>query len=261
MKETFMLYTEILETVRDMSDEEAGVLFKAILHHEANEEYMPGDEHREAAVAFSFIRRQLDRLDQKYEEMVEKRREAGKSGAAKRWQNMANDSKAIANDGNAIANDSKTKQAMANDSLPLPLPLPLPQPHKEKEKESKEREKPEKSPAVVIAKLDAPDGVKQRLQGFVDMRRTMKKPMTGRAVELLWKELSKLSSDPATQEKILDQSIMNSWQSVYPLKSEPRARSGTSQLDQFLRIARGEDDISGNGENHINDQGLFSSVL
>lgn len=260
MKESFVLYTEILETVRDMSDEEAGVLFKAILHHEADEEYVPGEDHREAAVAFSFIRRQLDRLDQKYEEMVEKRREAGKSGAAKRWQNMANDGKAIANDSKAMANDSKSKQAIANDGLNVPVPVhvPDPVPDKEKEKESKEREKPEKSPAVVIAKLDASDGVKQRLQGFVDMRRTMKKPMTGRAVELLWKELSKLSSDPATQEKILDQSIMNSWQSVYPLKT---ARSGTSQLDQFLRIARGEDDISGNSENHINDQGLFSSVL
>lgn len=257
MRNSFILYTEYEEQIEMLNDEQAATFLRAVFAYASGKDLPEMDGM--TAMLFSMVKRRMDRDQEKYEEVAEKRAEAGRKGGRPRSEEKAN-----------AFDEKQTKAKKSNGFFekqknPVPVPVPVPVldtvPDKEKEKESKEREKPEKSPAVVIAKLDAPDGVKQRLQGFVDMRRTMKKPMTGRAVELLWKELSKLSSDPATQEKILDQSIMNSWQSVYPLKSEPRARSGTSQLDQFLRIARGEDDISGNGENHINDQGLFSSVL
>lgn len=47
------------------------------------------------------------------------------------------------------------------------------------------------------------------LKDFIDMRKTIKKPMTTRALELLVKQLNKLSNDEQTQIAILNQSIVH----------------------------------------------------
>lgn len=202
MRETFLLFTEIIETVRDMTDEEAGVLFKMILYHEAGEEYMPVDGHVRAEVAFSFIRRQLDRCDQKHAETVEKRRSAGQAGARARW--MAKDSKRIAND--ATACDGMRTDAI--DGIPVPNPVPNPVPKKKR------------TVSDVVDGLDAPDGVREKLREFADMRKGMRSPMTPKAMELLWSKLRKMAVDESQMIAILDQSILSGWKSVYPLKED-----------------------------------------
>ena len=122
MKDSFILFTEIKETVDIMDDAQAGALFKMILNYESGEEDSfaglkgtPAD-YAEAVIAFTFIRRQLDRNEQKYHETAGKRSEAGKKGAEKRWQNMASDSKVMANDSKDMASDSKEEIA---DSKPV----------------------------------------------------------------------------------------------------------------------------------------------
>lgn len=60
--------------------------------------------------------------------------------------------------------------------------------------------------------------LKETLRDFIKMRATIKKPITDRAMRLLVNRLNKLSSDEAEQLEILNQSILNSWQSIYPLK-------------------------------------------
>ena len=58
------------------------------------------------------------------------------------------------------------------------------------------------------------------LKEFVEMRKTLKKPMTARALELLIKNLKKLTNLESEQIEILNQSIEHGWQTVYPLKSK-----------------------------------------
>jgi len=53
---------------------------------------------------------------------------------------------------------------------------------------------------------------------FKTMRKKIKKPMTEYAEELIIKELDKLSNSEEIQIDILNKSIMNSWQGVFPLK-------------------------------------------
>lgn len=53
---------------------------------------------------------------------------------------------------------------------------------------------------------------------FIDMRNEIKKPMTERAITNMVAKLKRLSLDEFIQADILDQSINNSWQDVYPLK-------------------------------------------
>lgn len=55
---------------------------------------------------------------------------------------------------------------------------------------------------------------------FIEMRKTIKKPMTERAVKILLNKLPRLSPSTSTQIKILEQSIINNWTDVYPVKDE-----------------------------------------
>lgn len=53
---------------------------------------------------------------------------------------------------------------------------------------------------------------------YVKMRKFIKKPMTDHALELALNNLEKLASSEEEQIAILEQSISNSWQGLFPLK-------------------------------------------
>lgn len=130
MTDTFVLFVDYADTIKGMSEVAAGILFKMIYNHVTGApetdgiDIVEGRDLDAARIAYGFISRQIDRSTEAYEELKAKRREAGAKGAAKRWQTMANDGKAIANDSKAIANDSKG-------CLPIPIPNPIPIPTKE----------------------------------------------------------------------------------------------------------------------------------
>ena len=82
---------------------------------------------------------------------------------------------------------------------------------------------------------------------FKIMRKKIKKPMTERAEELLLDKLKKLNNDKDTQIAILNQSIMNCWQNVYPLKVDNSIKSikQMAEEDPFdwgKAIGEGEND-------------------
>lgn len=56
------------------------------------------------------------------------------------------------------------------------------------------------------------------INDFIQMRKSIKKPMTDRAIELMFSKLDKLANDDDTKIAILNQSIMNSYQGVFELK-------------------------------------------
>ena len=59
------------------------------------------------------------------------------------------------------------------------------------------------------------------LHGFEEMRRKLRKPLTERAKKLTLGKLEKMApGNEEMQIAILDQSIENGWQGVYPLKTE-----------------------------------------
>ncbi|GAA0681223.1 hypothetical protein [Clostridium cadaveris] len=65
----------------------------------------------------------------------------------------------------------------------------------------------------------------QTINDFITMRKTIKKPLTDRALQLMLNKLKGLSENEDMQIKILEQSIENSWQGVFPLKG---GNDGTS---------------------------------
>lgn len=103
-KKSFLLYCDIIHTIEKLSDEQAGKLLKHILRYVNDQDPIAEDVLTE--IAFEPIKQNLKRDLVKYEEIKEKRSEAGKTGANKRWQNIANDSKRINDIAKIAVNDN-----------------------------------------------------------------------------------------------------------------------------------------------------------
>lgn len=87
------------------------------------------------------------------------------------------------------------------------------------------------------------ESLNQAFVEYLEMRKKIKKPMTDRAVELAMKKLKELSAIPFSEGidndvaiKILEQSTMNCWQGLFPLK-EDRQKSKNSDWEQKWRDA------------------------
>lgn len=103
-KETFVLYKSYLQKTERLSDEQLGVLFRAILRHESGLDLPEMDAL--TAMAFDFIRVDLDANAEKYDEECERNRK----NAQKRWHKD-----------NANASDRiqpHTKDATASECMP-----------------------------------------------------------------------------------------------------------------------------------------------
>jgi hypothetical protein len=106
-KKGFILYADQKELFSQLPDEIAGKLIKHIMAYVNDEN--PVIDDILINIAFTPIKLQLKRDLVKFEETKDRRSVAGKIGAEKRWQTIANDGKRI----NGIANDSKPKQTIA----------------------------------------------------------------------------------------------------------------------------------------------------
>jgi hypothetical protein len=71
----------------------------------------------------------------------------------------------------------------------------------------------------VIIYSDIPE-LNNTILEFIKFRKSIKKPMTDNAVKLLLGKLNKMTSNTSEQIEILNQSIMNGWTSIYPLKKD-----------------------------------------
>lgn len=100
----------------------------------------------------------------------------------------------------------------------------------------KEKEKKKKTFDDVFTENNFSELLKMTLRDFIDMRKSIKKPMTTKALELLISNLNKLSSDDKEKIAILNQSIERGWQTVYPLKTiKPLNEVRETKEEKFKR--------------------------
>lgn len=69
-------------------------------------------------------------------------------------------------------------------------------------------------------------------QAFIDMRKKIKAPLTPYAEKLIMRELVKLKTSGQDPQACLDQSIMNSWRDVFPLRDKGLSVAPTHQTWQ-----------------------------
>lgn len=103
-KKGFILYADQKAIFDQLPNEKAGELIKFIFSYVNDEN--PQTDDLIIKLGFTPIQQQLKRDLVKYEETKEKRSEAGKAGANKRWQNVAEDSKRIKGIAKIAVNDN-----------------------------------------------------------------------------------------------------------------------------------------------------------
>lgn len=82
----------------------------------------------------------------------------------------------------------------------------------------KERKSKSKSYDEQIAEYTQNEDLQNALKAFLQMRSFIKKPMTEYALKLMLKKLDEIGNTDDTKIAILNQSITNNWQCIFPLK-------------------------------------------
>ena len=112
-KKSFILYSDAIHTVEKLSDTDAVQLLKHLLRYVNDQN--PTTENPLVEIAFEPIKQQLKRDLVKFEDVKVKRSEAGKAGATKRWQEIANANKGIQTIANIAVNDNDNDNVISKD--------------------------------------------------------------------------------------------------------------------------------------------------
>lgn len=103
------------------------------------------------------------------------------------------------------------------------------------EKSRGKKRKEEESNNSACAYYPNDELLNQAFSDFVDMRKKIKKPMTDRAIVIAMNKLKELAAIPFSDSmdndlaiKILEQSTMNCWQGLFPLKDNKESKSTSS---------------------------------
>lgn len=106
-------------------------------------------------------------------------------------------------------NEEGTPSDIGRGPLPKPEPEPVIEPVKERSVK----------PTSARASVQLPDWIpRDPWDGFVEMRRQMKKPLGSRAIELTIRKLGELRIAGHAPGDVLDQSVERGWQGVFPIK-------------------------------------------
>jgi hypothetical protein len=180
-KESFILYLEQLKILDELTDEEAGILFKAIKSF-VYTGTIPVLE-KLLKIAFIPIYNQLKMDLKKWRDTKEKRSIAGLQGGR----------------------PSKAKKA--NGFL-------------EKQTKAKKAVNVNENVNVNVNEYVNDNVFLKTINDFKNHRVRLKKPMTDRAIELLLIKLKSLANTEEEQIEILNQSIENGWVGIFELKKE-----------------------------------------
>ncbi|MCI8647896.1 MAG: hypothetical protein HFE76_14145 [Firmicutes bacterium] len=89
----------------------------------------------------------------------------------------------------------------------------------------------EEDPPIILQLEKYPKEIQEAFMDFIEMREKIKAPMTERAITVALNKMDRLSGgDPNTAVAILEQSIMNNWKSLYPLKDDEQAKNTEKQI-------------------------------
>ena len=86
------------------------------------------------------------------------------------------------------------------------------------------KEKKETEFDSVINENFTDEELKQTIYEFIKMRKAIKKPLTTRGLELMINKLKRITSNTNEQIQILNNSIMNNWLGIFPLKEEEKQK-------------------------------------
>lgn len=204
------VFTDFADAMEELGDAERGRLFTAMLKY-AETGAAPDFRGNERFI-WPVAKLQIDRMAAECEGKAKTSRENGsKGGRPKKTQGNPKNP----------AGFSKTQKSQDKD--------------KDKENIPSGNNTP---PTPPRGRVDVPEALMENWNGFCEMRKKIKKPLTDRAAKMILNELERLApGDNHTKGLILDQSVKRCWQDVYPLKGNKSA-GGTDNV--FLQMLQEE---------------------
>lgn len=226
MIDSFILYTRYKNNIKSLSREQKGYLLELIFDYEESvHQKEPDIDDGLVAMAFSFIKNDLDNNLERYQKAVN----SGKKGGRPKQNNPFEQENLKVNDPfldrNLKVSEDKTpsqdpfEQENLNDNEYEYV-------DEDVNKKKSKKEKDFSFESVCDSELLS------SLKEFEKMRKSIKKPLTPRARSMLWNKLGRLAKDEETKIQILKQSIFHCWQDVYELDSNPKKQSNIPNYDQ-----------------------------
>lgn len=211
------VFTDFADAMEELGDAERGRLFTAMLKY-AETGAAPDFRGNERFI-WPVAKLQIDRTVEEYNRTAEVRRECGKLGGRPKKPNGS-----LENQKNQkVFEKSKKTYDKDKDN------------DKDKENIPSGNNTP---PTPPRGRVDVPEALMENWNGFCEMRKKIKKPLTDRAAKMILNELERLApGDNHTKGLILDQSVKRCWQDVYPLKGDKSA-GGTDNV--FLQMLQEE---------------------
>jgi hypothetical protein len=149
--------------------------------------------------------------------------------------------------------------ALTEDSQSPPPELNRIELNRKEKKRTKAKAQDPAPPSAPLGDLVPPEWVDRGAwAAFLAMRRTIRKPATRRPQELVVRELEKLQAQGNDPTAVLEQSVRNGWQDVFPLRDkspkgqdmtdEQREAAFVAKAEARLRAKGGADKIPGGGD-------------
>ena len=234
-KGSFVFYTEYREHLSMLPPEQVGELMFALMDYQETGEVPNLPKGSALAMCFSFIKARMDKDNSKYEEKCERNRSNGKKGGRPTKETDNPETEENPNKPNGFSEN----RTVISETEENPIKPKKADNDNEYDNDSDNEEyihTPTKARACAHAEVEKPrkksEPVKysddpeldEAIHEYIKFRKGIKSPMTDRAITLTINRLNSLSHDKDEQIKIINQSIMRGWKSVYPLENDSKSR-------------------------------------
>ncbi len=208
------VFTDFADAMEELGDAERGRLFTAMLKY-AETGAAPDFRGNERFI-WPVAKLQIDRMAAECEGKAKTSRENGAKGGRPK-KTKGNPKNPVGFSKTQKSHDKDNDKDKDKDNIPSWNNTP---------------------PTPPRGRVDVPEALMENWNGFCEMRKKIKKPLTDRAAKMILNELERLApGDNHTKGLILDQSVKRCWQDVYPLKGDKSA-GGTDNV--FLQMLREE---------------------
>ena len=127
---------------------------------------------------------------------------------------------------------------------------------KEKEKEEDKNNKKKKKSEFDIFIEEHTENLKlkETIYEFIKIRKAIKAPMTSNALKLMLRKLDNISNNDDEKIEIINNSILNSWKGIFPLKSTDSEYGGNSRNDKGRSKSDGNSGVTSNNNREKSDE-------
>ena len=91
---------------------------------------------------------------------------------------------------------------------------------------------------IMIKEFTENEELKTTIYDFIKMRKAIKKPLTDKALKLIFNKINKISVNEEKQIDILNQSILNSWQGIFEIKEDNNFNKNNKKISDEESIKK-----------------------